>query len=237
MAYDAIEITYTSLTGGLRAFNFINENDAKLFFRAAKELIKLLIPLSNYDKVNQFRLDLGALAQVIFSDRAEEISAAMEPNFKAPDIRGSLYPADEAQKLATLKLLEKIEEIDPEPPKMQQVQGSSSSRFFKFWRDNPNFTASLPYVLLPIPLSIGFTYLISVICGTKGIHSVNNFFSSKIRDASSFADGLKTPGAIYGLATLLAVAICVGIYWHDRKKQEDKQAYTAVPRENNCKSS
>lgn len=237
-ACDAVTIAYISLNGGLNSANkLINKNDAQPFFRAAKELIKLLIPFSNYDKVNQFRLDLGALAQAIFPDRTKEISSAMEPNFKAPELQGSIYPADEAEHLATLKLLEKIEEIDPEPPETPQTQGSSSSSFVKFCQKNPNLTSILPHAFWPIPASIGLTYLSSLAYDASlsktSIDSVNEFFSSKLRDASSLAEGLKTPGAIYGLATLLAVSVSIGIYWYGRKKQQEpQQPYAIVPQEN-----
>ncbi len=105
------------------------------------------------------------------------------------------------------------------------------SRFSNFRKDNPKLVARIPHLLWPIPVSIGLTYLASLVYDVcyhaSSIDTVNKFFNSRLRDASSF-EMLKTPGAIYGLATLLAVAVCVSACCWCSKKQPKEQKYTPI---------
>lgn len=123
----------------------------------------------------------------------------------------------------------------PVTPSIPKSKAKAYSNFIKFWQANSNATSRFPHILLPIPISIGLTYLVSLAydattCGTTSIDSVNNFFNSKLQDASSFAEGLKTPGVIYGLATMFAVAVCVGACWYNRKKQ-NSLGFAGIPGE------
>ena len=99
--------------------------------------------------------------------------------------------------------------------------GTLSSDIFTFFKKksiNPNIF----HAVWPIPISIMATYFVSAIydasVGAHSIDSVNQFFGSKMKDAASFAEGLKTPGFIYGLATLMTVAF-IGIYLYKKNKQ------------------
>ncbi len=109
-----------------------------------------------------------------------------------------------------------------------EEQNKICTRFSNFWKDNPKLATRIPHLFWPIPVSIGLTYLASLVYDVcyhaSSIDAVNKFFSSRLRDASSF-EMLKTPGAIYGLATLLAVAVCVSACYWCSKKQPKEQKY------------
>jgi hypothetical protein len=114
--------------------------------------------------------------------------------------------------------------VSTEVKPLRAIPGSgidiSSSGIFTFFKKK-SINPGVFHAIWPIPISIIATYFVSAIYdASSGAHSldfVNKFFGSKTKDASSFADGLKTPGFIYGLATLMTVAF-IGIYLYKKNK-------------------
>lgn len=175
----------------------IGRDEALKFYQGAKKVFNRLKILDKLTEEAEKKFN--ALKQVIELTPEEE-----NENISETEPATSLFP-------------EPIDDLHPAPSEETAIPKKESlkSRVDVFFRENRAIASKALYAMLPLPASIVLTYIMSALhdscSGAHSMDAVNHFFNAKVCD-----EGLKTPGAIYGLASLFIVAIFVGIYWHKK---------------------
>ncbi len=104
---------------------------------------------------------------------------------------------------------------------LSSLYPSHCARFFQYWQGHPKITAAFLAIISSIPITFFVGSIVDIKHGPGAWQTIEDFFASRSRDATSFLEFIKTPGAIYGTAVLLVVLAMVIDHYLDQSKEAD----------------